>query len=206
MVRHPAAFLAGILNVWPMGFYHPATLVKAAQRHGTDVLPIDDCFQGFKTARLKAVGLNQTNMDNRSAFGLWIYLDLTGEESPVGNPSALAASRSFSSKARNSIGSPSRSRSSSAAASWRASPARRERRTVRPMAREVTASDSSTMMKERKSSSSRATVRSRSASVKVPSRHLRASADAISTSESRETAAFRFRIAARSSRRPGSAT
>ena len=24
-----------------------------------------------------AVGLNQTNMDNRFAFGLWIYLDLT---------------------------------------------------------------------------------------------------------------------------------
>ncbi len=40
-VHHPAAFLAGLLNAWPMGFYHPATLVKDAQHHGTEVLPID---------------------------------------------------------------------------------------------------------------------------------------------------------------------
>ena len=38
---HPAAFLAALLNAWPMGFYHPATLVKDAQRHGVRVLPID---------------------------------------------------------------------------------------------------------------------------------------------------------------------
>jgi error-prone DNA polymerase len=36
-----AAFLAGMLNNQPMGFYHPATLVKDAQRHGLRVLPID---------------------------------------------------------------------------------------------------------------------------------------------------------------------
>ena len=39
--HHPAAFLAALLNCWPMGFYHPATLVKDAQRHGVDVRPID---------------------------------------------------------------------------------------------------------------------------------------------------------------------
>jgi len=39
--HHPAAFLAGLLNAWPMGFYHPSTLVKDAQRHGVAVLPID---------------------------------------------------------------------------------------------------------------------------------------------------------------------
>ena len=39
--HHPAAFLAGLLNAWPMGFYHPATLVKDAQRHGVEVRPID---------------------------------------------------------------------------------------------------------------------------------------------------------------------
>ncbi len=38
---HPAAFLAALLNAWPMGFYHPSTLVKDAQRHGVRVLPID---------------------------------------------------------------------------------------------------------------------------------------------------------------------
>src|SRR5205085_1962094 len=39
--RHPAAFYVALMNAWPMGFYHPATLVKDAQRHGVDVLPID---------------------------------------------------------------------------------------------------------------------------------------------------------------------
>jgi error-prone DNA polymerase len=39
--HHPAAFLAGLLNAWPMGFYAPATLVQDAKRHGAPVLPID---------------------------------------------------------------------------------------------------------------------------------------------------------------------
>jgi error-prone DNA polymerase len=39
--HHPAAFLAGLLNAQPMGFYSPATLVKDAQRHGVEVKPID---------------------------------------------------------------------------------------------------------------------------------------------------------------------
>jgi error-prone DNA polymerase len=40
-VYHPAAFCCGLLNHWPMGFYHPATLVGDALRHGVGVLPID---------------------------------------------------------------------------------------------------------------------------------------------------------------------
>jgi len=36
-----AAFTAALLNNQPMGFYHPATLVKDAQRHGLKILPID---------------------------------------------------------------------------------------------------------------------------------------------------------------------
>ncbi|MGI9592751.1 MAG: error-prone DNA polymerase, partial [Myxococcota bacterium] len=39
--HHPAAFLAGMLNAWPLGFYNPATLVKDAQRHGVEILPVD---------------------------------------------------------------------------------------------------------------------------------------------------------------------
>ena len=39
--RHPAAFYVALLNAWPMGFYHPATLIKDAQRHGIKVLPVD---------------------------------------------------------------------------------------------------------------------------------------------------------------------
>ena len=40
-VRHPAAFYAALLNAWPMGFYHPSTIVKDAQRRSVAVLPID---------------------------------------------------------------------------------------------------------------------------------------------------------------------
>jgi error-prone DNA polymerase len=36
-----AAFTTGLLNNQPMGFYHPATLVKDAQRHGLKMLPVD---------------------------------------------------------------------------------------------------------------------------------------------------------------------
>jgi error-prone DNA polymerase len=39
--HYPAAFLAGLLNSQPMGFYSAATLVKDAQRHGVEVRPID---------------------------------------------------------------------------------------------------------------------------------------------------------------------
>ena len=40
-VREPAAFYAALLNNQPMGFYHPATIVRDAQRHGLSLLPID---------------------------------------------------------------------------------------------------------------------------------------------------------------------
>jgi error-prone DNA polymerase len=39
--HHPAAFYTAMLNCYPLGFYHPATLVKDAQRHGLTVLPVD---------------------------------------------------------------------------------------------------------------------------------------------------------------------
>jgi error-prone DNA polymerase len=40
-VRYLAAFTAALLNNYPMGFYHPATIVKDAQRHGLRVKPVD---------------------------------------------------------------------------------------------------------------------------------------------------------------------
>ncbi|MBF6570052.1 MAG: error-prone DNA polymerase [Candidatus Binataceae bacterium] len=39
--HHPAAFFAAMLNCYPLGFYHPSTLVKDAERHGVGLLPID---------------------------------------------------------------------------------------------------------------------------------------------------------------------
>jgi len=39
--HHTAAFTCALLNNFPMGFYHPATLVKDAQRHGIACLSVD---------------------------------------------------------------------------------------------------------------------------------------------------------------------
>jgi len=39
--HHPDAFLAGLLNSQPMGFYAPAQLVRDARQHGVEVLPVD---------------------------------------------------------------------------------------------------------------------------------------------------------------------
>src|SRR4029079_15069922 len=40
-MHFPAAFYTALLNTQPMGFYHPATLVKDAQRRGVRFAPID---------------------------------------------------------------------------------------------------------------------------------------------------------------------
>jgi len=45
---HPTAFLIALLNAWSMGFYHPASLVKDAQRHGVAVLPVDVNFSSWR--------------------------------------------------------------------------------------------------------------------------------------------------------------
>jgi error-prone DNA polymerase len=51
-LRHyyPAEFLCALLNEQPMGFYPPATLVRDAQRHGVDVLPVDVNLSGARCA------------------------------------------------------------------------------------------------------------------------------------------------------------
>jgi len=51
-----AAFTAALLNNQPMGFYHPSTIVKDAQRHGLKVLPMDVTRSDWKcTLELSAV-------------------------------------------------------------------------------------------------------------------------------------------------------
>ena len=46
--HYPAAFYTAMLNNQPMGFYHPATLVKDAQRHGVRFTPIDVQESGWE--------------------------------------------------------------------------------------------------------------------------------------------------------------
>jgi error-prone DNA polymerase len=48
--HHPAAFYAALLNNQPMGFYHPATIVKDAQRHGLIIHPADVNAAGWLCA------------------------------------------------------------------------------------------------------------------------------------------------------------
>ena len=38
---HPTIFYLCLLNAWPMGFYHPASLIQDARRQGVEILPID---------------------------------------------------------------------------------------------------------------------------------------------------------------------
>lgn len=45
--HYPAAFLCALLNCWPMGFYHPSTLIADAQRHGVEVHPVDVQHSGW---------------------------------------------------------------------------------------------------------------------------------------------------------------
>jgi error-prone DNA polymerase len=51
-LRHyyPAEFLCALLNAQPMGFYPPATLVRDAQRHGVEILPVDVNLSGARCA------------------------------------------------------------------------------------------------------------------------------------------------------------
>ncbi|HEY1990970.1 MAG TPA: OB-fold nucleic acid binding domain-containing protein, partial [Gammaproteobacteria bacterium] len=39
--HEPAAFLCGLLNSQPMGFYAPAQIIQDARRHGVEVRPVD---------------------------------------------------------------------------------------------------------------------------------------------------------------------
>ncbi len=52
-LHHPAAFLVGLLNHQPMGFYHPSVLVQDARRNGVVVLPVD-VNQSRRRCRLEA--------------------------------------------------------------------------------------------------------------------------------------------------------
>jgi error-prone DNA polymerase len=45
--HHPAAFACALLNNYPMGFYHPATLVTDAARHGVETRPVDVTRSGW---------------------------------------------------------------------------------------------------------------------------------------------------------------
>jgi error-prone DNA polymerase len=45
--HHPAAFACALLNNYPMGFYHPATLITDAARHDVETRPVDVTCSGW---------------------------------------------------------------------------------------------------------------------------------------------------------------
>jgi error-prone DNA polymerase len=64
--HHLAAFTCAMLNNWPLGFYHPATLVKDAQRHGLRVLPIDVGRSSW-LCRLEQVNSRQSKVESKAS-------------------------------------------------------------------------------------------------------------------------------------------
>ncbi|HEY4956939.1 MAG TPA: error-prone DNA polymerase, partial [Caldimonas sp.] len=47
--HHADAFLAGLLNAQPMGFYAPAQLVRDAREHGVEVRPVDVAISAWES-------------------------------------------------------------------------------------------------------------------------------------------------------------
>jgi error-prone DNA polymerase len=75
--HHLAAFTCAMLNNWPLGFYHPATLVQDAQRHGLRVLPIDVTRSSVRCTLEKQVVRFLTT--NNLRFGLKFVAGLREE-------------------------------------------------------------------------------------------------------------------------------
>jgi error-prone DNA polymerase len=89
-----AAFTAALLNNQPMGFYHPSTIVKDAQRHGLKVLPMDVTRSDWKCS-LETVASGQWSVASKSE-NLAVRLGLNyarGLREPAGQ--ALVRERSL---------------------------------------------------------------------------------------------------------------
>ncbi|MGH7698055.1 MAG: DNA polymerase III subunit alpha, partial [Candidatus Dormibacteria bacterium] len=59
---HPAAYLVGLLNHQPMGFYHPSVLVEDGKRRGVRVLPVD---VNLSRGRCRLEWLEPPRLDDR---------------------------------------------------------------------------------------------------------------------------------------------
>jgi error-prone DNA polymerase len=62
------AFTAALLNNQPMGFYHPATIVKDAQRHGLKILPVDVTKSDWSCTLEPVVGRQSSVVGERAAI------------------------------------------------------------------------------------------------------------------------------------------
>nr|MDJ0868726.1 error-prone DNA polymerase [Myxococcota bacterium] len=91
--HHPAAFLAGLLNAWPMGFYSPASLVKDAQRHGVEVRPIDVAHSKWLTDLEPAASAEGARSEPKASE---VHQDALAPATPphAGTPASTEGARS----------------------------------------------------------------------------------------------------------------
>ena len=100
--HYPAAFYTAMLNNQPMGFYHPATLVKDAQRHGVSFAPIDVQVSDWECrvdpdgqVRLGLMYVNglREETGRRVARGSWLVTRDSGESECDSRVEFVAADR-----------------------------------------------------------------------------------------------------------------
>jgi error-prone DNA polymerase len=68
--HYPAAYLCGLLNAQPMGFYSPATLIGDAKRDGVTVLPIDVNCSDWECTLERHAGTLAVRIGLRYVLGL----------------------------------------------------------------------------------------------------------------------------------------
>ena len=89
--RYPAVFAAALLNSQPMGFYAPAQIIRDAQQHGAQALPIDVNHSVWDN-RLEGSGSLTFRLGLRQIDGFreeWAGLLEAGRDEPYGSIEAL---------------------------------------------------------------------------------------------------------------------
>jgi DNA-directed DNA polymerase III PolC len=89
--RYLGAFTAALLNNQPMGFYHPATIVKDAQRHGLKILPIDVTKSDWLCTLEPVVSRQSQVICKESVVGRSLLA--VGEETVVGRGSSVVGEK-----------------------------------------------------------------------------------------------------------------
>jgi len=89
-----AAFTAALLNNQPMGFYHPATIVKDAQRHGLKMLPADVTRSEWLCTLEKAVRCSQPSaVSSGPASGCEVQVSTESAEGGIVSGRTSSASK-----------------------------------------------------------------------------------------------------------------
>jgi error-prone DNA polymerase len=90
--HHPAAFLCGLLNSQPMGFYSPSLLIQDARRHGVTVLP-PDVNASDRESRIDAGGAVRLGLRQISGLAKVVgeRIAVNRENRPFSNVADLAA-------------------------------------------------------------------------------------------------------------------